>query len=112
MNLQPKAYRKKPYRVMAVLVTENNMDEVAEWCGGVIRHELVDENTGVTQRQLYVGRDGRVERAEPGHDVVYRSDVDNKWYVCDAKLFYDYYEEVFNDTTDEGFKKPVKAHAH
>lgn len=38
MTVQTKRFQRKPFYVEAIQVTEENMAEVAEWCGGPIKH--------------------------------------------------------------------------
>ncbi len=38
MSLLPTRYQRKPFYVQAVQVTADNLEEVAEWCAGQIRH--------------------------------------------------------------------------
>lgn len=49
MTLITNAYGRKPFTVDAVQVTEENFEEVAEWCGGEIR---TNETSG--QRKIIV----------------------------------------------------------
>lgn len=54
-------------------VTENNVDEVAEWCGGrvVVQHDALDES--VTREGINVPVGDHVERAQIG-DMVCRNE--------------------------------------
>lgn len=38
MSIRIQKFARKPFTVDAVLVTEDNMAEVAKWCGGTIEH--------------------------------------------------------------------------
>lgn len=49
MTLIPSRYSRKPFDVDAVRVTEENFEDVAEWCGSEIR---TDEKSG--QRKIIV----------------------------------------------------------
>lgn len=46
MTLIPNSYTRKPFEVTGAQVTDENLEEVADWCGGVIR---TDEKTGLRQ---------------------------------------------------------------
>jgi hypothetical protein len=34
-------YRKKPFVIKAVQLSDNNIEEVAKWCDGIIVHDLL-----------------------------------------------------------------------
>ena len=47
MSISPKTYSRKPFRVNAVQVTKDNLDEVAEWCKGTVEDREVKDGKGV-----------------------------------------------------------------
>lgn len=57
MSIVIEKYTRKPFQVEAIRVTDKNMDEVAEWCGGTIhtrngkRYIQVDVINPLTEKQ-------------------------------------------------------------
>ena len=56
---------KKPIPVEMVQITEENMKEVAKWCGGMVMHTIVDDRIaqGHDFIRIYT-REGRVKAYE------------------------------------------------
>jgi len=46
MAIQPQKYVRKPFEVQAVEVTAENIQEVADWCGGVIETDTEGPRSG------------------------------------------------------------------
>lgn len=80
--MTPAVYRKRPVEVEAVLVTETNVIDVAEWCGG-----MAFPGAGLMIPTL----EG-VMRADIG-DWVIRG-VEGEHYPCKASVFVATYTEV------------------
>jgi hypothetical protein len=38
MGVSPELYKRKPFEVEAVQVTEDNLEDVADWCDGEVRY--------------------------------------------------------------------------
>lgn len=92
--LQTTMYRRKPFHIEAVQVTERNLHEVAHWCGGEVKTEptLVGEGT---EEYIFVEvvrpLNIRQKKAYPG-DWVLKSKTGFKIYMNSA--FDDCFEVV------------------
>lgn len=99
--MSPRSYRKRPVVIEAELLTAENVDEVARWCGGrVLREEsprdrsdvsiMLDIPTleGITRAQV-ADPTGRY----PHGDAVIRG-VAGEFYACKPAIFWSTYEEL------------------
>ncbi len=94
--LTPQRFTRKPETVEAVHVTEENMAEVAAWCGGDLAEELpsgwpvilLDEDGGVAPLNGWVTRtdDGFFEGQEPGWDHGYQPALPSTAQVTEYRL--------------------------
>ncbi|WP_449281244.1 hypothetical protein [Leucobacter sp.] len=99
--MEAKLYRKKPVLIEAMILTRENVDAVARWCGGrVIREEKASDPTDVyvaldiptlegTMRAQTVDPSGRY----PHGDAVIRG-VQGEFYPCKPDIFADTYDVV------------------
>jgi hypothetical protein len=90
----PKTYRKKPVVVQAGLVKADNLERVAEWCGGGVAWGPTAEAVGVVIQTL----EGAM-RADIG-DYVIRG-VKGEFYPCKPDIFEATYELVSDEDTKE-----------
>jgi hypothetical protein len=83
IEIETETYVRKPLEVQAIQVTEENMFDVAKWCGGRIQISVEDEKTkfvgvsvlnplSIRQTEAYVG------------DWVLKSDTGYKVYTTKA----------------------------
>lgn len=94
-------YRKKPVEIEAMPLTRENVDQVAQWCGGrVVHEESPRDRTDVyvaldiptlegTMRAQAVDLSGR----HPHGDVVIRG-VQGEFYPCKPDIFAATYDQI------------------
>lgn len=85
-------YRKKPVVIDAVLVTEDNIVEVAAWCGGNVL-EMSGEWMALSLNRCVMipTMEGNM-RGDVGSYVI--RGVQGEFYPCRADIFVATYEEV------------------
>lgn len=93
--IRPKKYQRKPYGVTGVQVTEENMRDVAKWCGGRIRRD--DNNVPYIKVKVRRPADERQTEARPT-DWVLLSKSGPKVYLDDA------FRRCYDEVVDEGVK--------
>lgn len=72
MTLQIEQFRRKTFNVDAIQVTPDNIDEVAEWCGGDVRTEQQKgKNVKFVKVRVYKALDDEQTKAFVGNFVVY-----------------------------------------
>lgn len=89
MSIKPRQFVRKAFYVTGVQVTEDNMAEVAEWCGGTVRengegHLFIKVHT---TKAIY----DRQTRALPGDWVL---KAGKNWKVYTNKAFEEVFEAV------------------
>lgn len=80
--MNPKPYRKKPVKIEAVQITDDNAAEVARWCGG--KRGL---HSGVVIETLEGAMKGNVG------DYIIKG-VNGEFYPCKPDIFDTTYEEA------------------
>ena len=87
---EPKKYRKRPVVIEAMILTRDNVHEVARWCGG----RVVEKVKPGDPTDVYIGLDiptlEGVMRAETS-DYVIRG-VNGEFYPCKPDIFEKTYE--------------------
>lgn len=72
MTLKTETYTRKSFDVEAVQVTDDNISEVAEWCGGEVRStKNDDEETSYIKVRVFRPMSERQTRAYVGDWVLY-----------------------------------------
>ena len=72
MTLQIEQFRRKTFDVDAIQVTPDNIQEVAEWCGGDVRTEKQKgRDVKFVKVRVYKALDDEQTKAFPGNFVVY-----------------------------------------
>lgn len=91
---EPKIYRKKPIEVQAMQVSIENVQDVADWCGGRLDDYLmpIGPYYVLPCKVVSIPTLEGVMRAEPG-DFVIRG-VHGDFYTCKSHIFAETYEEV------------------
>lgn len=88
----PKTFRKKPVEIQAMLLTRDNVHEVARWCGG----RVIEESKASDPSDVYIGLDiptlEGLMRAAVGHWII--RGVQGEFYPCKPDIFAATYEEV------------------
>ena len=82
-------YRLKPVEIEARQITKTNRNEIADWCGCVIRR-----NQNVSENYVYL-KDRKSTMTMilvPGDYVI--KDNDGNFRPCNSRLFNDTYEKV------------------
>lgn len=91
MALKPEKYERIPFPVEAVEVTDENMREVAQWCGGRVKTDRVHWSNRAGQRfvQVHVPRalNERQTMAYVGDWVLYSGTGPNGFKVYTPKAF-------------------------
>lgn len=67
MAVEPVIYVRKPFEVEAVEVTEDNLEEIAEWCHGDLR----EDNRRYVKVRVARALNERQTKAYPGDWVLY-----------------------------------------
>ena len=100
----PQHYRKKPVVIEAMILTRENVSEVAAWCGG----RVIEKGKASDPRDVYAALDiptlegaMRAETTDvtgrfPHGDVVIRG-VQGEFYPCKPDIFEATYEPVGGD---------------
>lgn len=101
--IRPKRYKRKPYEVSGVQVTEQNLRDVSKWCGGRVRRD--DNNVPYIKVKVKRPADERQTEARPG-DWVLLSASGPKVYLDDA--FRRCYE-LTEEPTEPDQPAPVQA---
>jgi hypothetical protein len=78
-------YTKKPVEIEAELVTEDNINIIVEWCGGI-----VDVNDLTAERSLSIYTLEGIMRANVGDWII--KGVKGEFYPCRADIFEATYE--------------------
>lgn len=103
--MEPSAYQRKPFRVQAIQVTDENLSDLAEWCGGAVRLEedgfdgfksYVDVPTTKATSRYRLQR----VRAYVG-DWLVRLTEDNNFKIYKTRSFLEIFEEVPSDEKEE-----------
>lgn len=90
-------YVRKPFYVDAIQVTEENIFEVAEWCGGSVRKTAPKSApAGDTGEALYV----KVNVAKPLNDRQTKAFVGD-WILSAGNTYKVYSQKAFAGTFDE-----------
>lgn len=92
MPLNIEQYDRKPFRVEAVLVTEENIEQVAKWCRGEVRSDVQGDRT---VRYVYVD----VPNAKSERQ---KKSMIGEWVLRAGKSFKCYTTKAFDDC----FEKP------
>jgi len=93
-------YQRKTFRVQAIRVTEENMKELADWCGGQFKIETSGPHGGLGDPYIQVAI-GRVQ-GRPQHasayvgDWVTRLSAGNNFRVYKSKSFLEAFQEIAN----------------
>lgn len=98
--IQTRKYARKTFYVEAVEVTEENMAEVAEWCGGAVRTEgPVDKPTSFIKVKVHNSLSDRQTKAYVGDRVLQNQDR-NGFKVFTPNAFANAFEPV--EITERG----------
>lgn len=93
-------YQRKTFRVQAIKVTEENMGELAEWCGGRVHIETSGPHGGLGDPYIAVPISriaGRVQTAPAKvGDWITRLTDANNFRVYRNKTFREVFEEIAN----------------
>lgn len=100
MTLDIKTFRRKPLFVDAVIVTAENMAEVASWCGGKVKTDDSDEPT---KGQQYI----KVKVKRPLNDRQTRAYIDDRVLKAGAS-FKVYTPKAFEVSFEEEIKHMVE----
>ena len=92
-RLEINTYQKKPIRVQATLLTEENIEAVAKWCGGSLGSEILDPVKGTFETVLYIDTPEGTMFAVPGRDFVIEG-IFGEFYPCKEQVFENSYEQV------------------
>ena len=89
-----KLYRKKPVTISAMRVSRENVQDVADWCGGLLDdfQMPIGPYYVLPCKAVSIPTLEGVMRAEPG-DYVIRG-VHGEFYPCKPDIFAETYEEV------------------
>jgi hypothetical protein len=78
--MQVEQWARKPFDVDAVRVTDQNIEEVAKWCMGEIRHTERPHRTPYVYVRVHHPRNARDTKAFVGDWVVYHAENGYKVY--------------------------------
>lgn len=98
-GIEPRQFVRKPFYVTGVQVTEENIHEVAEWCGGLVREN--GEGKPFIKVHTTKAMYDRQTRAIPGDWVL---KAGNSWKVYTNKAF----KEVFEEETKRNDESVVE----
>lgn len=89
-----KIYRKKPVTISAVRVSTENVQDVADWCGGRLNiYQMpIGPYYALPRKAISIPTLEGAMRADPG-DYVIRG-VHGEFYACKPDIFAETYEEV------------------
>jgi len=98
MSVQSNTYVRKPFDVEAVEVTDENIEEVAEWCNGTVIAEGNENQKLFIKVRVARALNERQTKAYPGDWVLYAG-TGFKVYTPKAfhKTFHKKQLEIFND---------------
>lgn len=98
--LTTQKYARKPFFVDAVRVTEDNLDQIAQWCGGEIRTKVIK---GEANKYVHVpvkrALNVRQTQAFIGDWVLYAG---SGFKVFTHKAFETYFDNVYQETLPLG----------
>jgi uncharacterized protein involved in type VI secretion and phage assembly len=102
--MEPSAYQRKPFRVQAIQVTDDNLTELAEWCGGEVRLEEDGFDAFKSYVDVPIAKPaGRYRlqrvRAYVG-DWLVRLTEDNVFKIYKTRSFLEIFEEVLTDVDE------------
>lgn len=100
MSLKIAEYQRKPFTVQAIQVTVDNMQEVAEWCGGEV---ILEQHGARLVNYIKVDiPDARTERQKKAfvQDWVLKTDTHVKCYS--KKAFPNTFEKSVNQLIEDG----------
>lgn len=95
MAIEPVIYVRKPFEVEAVEVTEDNLEEVAQWCQGSLR----EDSRKYIKVRVARALNERQTKAYPGDWVLYAG---TGFKVYTPKAFAKTFVEKDSVTSDEG----------
>lgn len=78
MSITPGKFVRKPFAVEALQVTEENLEEVATWCGGKVRQD--EDGQKYVKVQVKNALNARQTEARPGCWVLKSGEVSFKVY--------------------------------
>jgi hypothetical protein len=99
--MEPSKYQRKPFRVQAIQVTDENLSDLAEWCGGWVKLEEDGFDTFKSYVDVPIAKPaGRYRlqrvRAYVG-DWLVRLTEDNVFKIYKTRSFLEIFEEVPSD---------------
>lgn len=92
--IKTEKYQRKPFVIDAVQVTEDNLTEVAEWCGGDVRTQ--GDGTKYIKVKVHSPKSLRQTMAFAGDWVLF-AEVGTSYKVYTEKAFANSFESVFQD---------------
>jgi hypothetical protein len=103
--MEPSKYQRKPFRVQAIQVTDENLSDLAEWCGGWVRLEEDGFDAFKSYVDVPIAKPaGRYRlqrvRAYVG-DWLVRLTEDNVFKIYKTRSFLEIFEEVPSDEKEE-----------
>lgn len=107
-------FQRKTFVVQATQVTEDNVEELAEMCGGEakiyvpdVHHASGNYRTGQICIEMSIGRNGRKARAFLGDWITHIHGSTN-FKIYRDKTFHEAFEEVLRDFPEEMMRKVVR----
>lgn len=98
MPIVTATYERRTFRVQAIRVTQENMRELAEWCGGDLARTLdVNERDYISVPVGHVNGRERLARAYVGNWITRLTEANN-FRVYKDKSFVEAFRAIMNDT--------------
>lgn len=85
-------YQKKPIEVSAVQVTDQNVNDVAAWCGGTAVNMMLPVNPPIHVSEIHIKTLEGIMAAQPG-DWVIRG-IKGEFYPCRGDIFEITYQHI------------------
>ena len=78
-------YQKNPIEVHAVQVTDQNLADVAQWCGGTFVSTMLPVNPPIHVKEIHIKTLEGIMAAQPGDWVI--QGVKGEFYPCRGDVF-------------------------
>lgn len=102
-SLETIKFIRKPFTIDAVQLTEENLEQVADWCNGEIRTAVVDE----TDTEMKTARYIKVRVSRPLNDRQTKAFI-NDWVLFANKGFKIYTPTAFEENFEQVFQEKEK----